>query len=119
MNTAEGRASEVFEVNFLVGIILPRATPAWSGVMHSMSSMPRHSSQAPASFQFFTPRWFLTKAGTRARAPRPAGRASFFWADINHQECFRMRDHSREPVRGKPRRRALRISCGLSRGDRR
>nr|WP_277569154.1 hypothetical protein [Mesorhizobium ciceri] len=38
------------------GIILPRATPAWSGVMHSISSMPRHASQAPTSFQFFTPR---------------------------------------------------------------
>ncbi len=60
MNTAEGSASDVLEVNFFDGIILPRATPAWSGVMHSMSSMPRHSSQSPTSFQFFTPRRFLT-----------------------------------------------------------
>ena len=60
MKTAEGSASEVLEVNFLDGIILPRATPAWSGVMHSMSSMPRHSSQSPTSFQFLTPRRFFT-----------------------------------------------------------
>ncbi len=56
MNTAEGRASDVLEVNFFDGIILPRATPAWSGVMHSMSSIPRQSSQAVASFQLRTPR---------------------------------------------------------------
>ena len=67
MNDADGSASEVLEVNFFDGIILPRATPAWSGVMHSMSSMPRHSSQAATSFQCLTPRWVLTKAGRRAR----------------------------------------------------
>ena len=50
MNGAEGSASEVLEVNFFDGIILPRATPAWSGVMHSMSSMPRHSSQGADFF---------------------------------------------------------------------
>jgi len=44
MNGAEGNASEVLDVNFEDGIILPRATPAWSGVMHSTSWMPRHSS---------------------------------------------------------------------------
>ena len=60
MNTAEGSASDVLDVNFFDGIILPRATPAWSGVMHSMSSIPRHSSQSPTSFQFFTPRRFFT-----------------------------------------------------------
>src|SRR5690242_19972034 len=95
MNTAEGSASEVLEVNFFDGIILPRATPAWSGVMHSMSSMPRHSSQALASFQFFTPRWFFKKAGVRARPRRPDGRTSFFSGGINHQIGLRMVKYSR------------------------
>jgi hypothetical protein len=37
--------------NFPVGMSLPRATPAWSGMMHSMSSMPRarHQERAAAS----------------------------------------------------------------------
>ncbi len=85
MKTAEGSASDVFEVNFFDGIILPRATPAWSGVMHSMSSMPRHSSQALTSFQFFTPRRLFTKAGVRVRPARLDGRASFFTGGINHR----------------------------------
>src|SRR5690348_9235255 len=85
MNGAEGKASEVLEVNFFVGIILPRATPAWSGVMHSMSSMPRHSSQPRASFQLRTPRSFLTKAGLRTRVPRPTGRTAFLSEAIDHQ----------------------------------
>ncbi|MCY1309002.1 hypothetical protein D9M70_590540 [compost metagenome] len=46
----------MLEVNFEVGIILPRGTPARSGVMHSTSSMPRILSQSVASFQVFTPR---------------------------------------------------------------
>ena len=69
MNTAEGRASEVLEVNFFDGIILPRATPAWSGVMHSMSSMPRHSSHSLTCFQSFTPRKFLHRR-VRGCVPR-------------------------------------------------
>jgi hypothetical protein len=48
------------EVNFFDGIILPRATPAWSGAMHSMSSMLRYSSHSAACFQPFTPRWLWT-----------------------------------------------------------
>src|SRR5690606_27089886 len=48
--------------------------------MHSISSMPRHSSQAVASFQFFTPLWDLMKAGTRARLER----TSFFAGGIIH-----------------------------------
>ena len=98
MNTAEGSASEVLEVNFFDGIILPRATPAWSGVMHSMSSMPRHSSQALTSFQFFTPRWFFTKAGVRARPPRLDGRTSFFAGGIIHQIGLRISEYSRAPL---------------------
>jgi len=43
-------------VNFDDGIILPRGTPARSGVMHSTSSMPRARSQATASCQSRTPR---------------------------------------------------------------
>ena len=85
MNTADGSASEVLEVNFFDGIILPRAMPAWSGVMHSMSSMPRHSSQALTSFQFLTPRRFLTKAGVRARPVLLDGRASLLSGGIDHQ----------------------------------
>ena len=46
----------MLEVNFEVGIILPRGTPARSGVMHSISSMPRAFSQRAASFQSATPR---------------------------------------------------------------
>src|SRR5690554_4399803 len=53
--------------------------------MHSMSSMPRHSSQEDASFQFLTPLRFLMKAGRRVRSVRP-GRASFLEAGINHQK---------------------------------
>src|SRR5690349_16496049 len=102
MNTAEGSASEVLEVNFFDGIILPRATPAWSGVMHSMSSMPRHSSQALASFQFFTPRSFFRKAGVRARPPRLDGRTSFFSGGIIHQIVLRISKYSRA-LRGKGR----------------
>jgi hypothetical protein len=41
--------------NFATGIILPRATPAWSGTTHSMSSMPRAASQVRASSSDFTP----------------------------------------------------------------
>jgi hypothetical protein len=93
MKGADGSASDVFEVNFFDGIILPRATPAWSGVMHSMSSMPRHSSQALTSFQFLTPRRFFTKAGRRAR-PRLAGRTSFFPAGIIHQDSLRIAKYS-------------------------
>lgn len=37
-------------------IILPRATPAWSGTTHSMSSMPRALSQSRASSSDLTPR---------------------------------------------------------------
>jgi hypothetical protein len=55
-NTAEGSDSEVLEVNFDDGIILPRATPAKSGVMHSMSSIPRTLSHSLAWVQFSTPR---------------------------------------------------------------
>src|SRR3982750_170272 len=95
MNTAEGSASEVLEVNFFDGIILPRATPAWSGVMHSISSMPRHSSQAVASFQFFTPRSFFRKAGGRARHPRLDGQTSFFTGGIIHQIVLRISNYSR------------------------
>jgi hypothetical protein len=53
---ADGSASEVFEVNFELGIILPRGTPARSGVMHSISSMPRARKNCAASFQDATPR---------------------------------------------------------------
>ena len=35
--------------NFSVGMSLPRATPAWSGTMHSTSWIPRFFSQAIAS----------------------------------------------------------------------
>ena len=38
------------------GIILPRATPAISGTMHSISSRPRSSSQGPACSALPTPR---------------------------------------------------------------
>jgi len=51
-------------VNFEVGIILPRGTPARSGVMHSMSSIPRARSHCAASFQFATPRADLRPGGT-------------------------------------------------------
>ncbi len=61
---AEGRASEVLEVNFDDGIILPRGTPAMSGVMHSMSSMPLMRSQSAASFQVLTPLADCRAAGT-------------------------------------------------------
>ena len=44
-------------MNFDDGIILPRGTPARSGVMHSISSMPRALSQLAASFQLETPRF--------------------------------------------------------------
>lgn len=56
----------MFEVNFDDGIILPRATPARSGVMHSMSSMPRALSQVAASFQFETPRFDPGSGGMAA-----------------------------------------------------
>src|SRR5262245_39048851 len=95
MNPAEARASEVLEVNFFDGIILPRATPAWSGVMHSMSSMPRHSSHSSASRQFFTPRRFLTNWGVRERPARVDGRASFLAGGINHRNVLRIADYSR------------------------
>src|SRR5689334_23123990 len=86
MNGAEGSASEVLDVNLLDGIILPRATPAWSGVMHSMSSMPRHSSHSSASLQFLTPRRFFRNWGVRERPARFDGRASFFRTGINHRD---------------------------------
>ena len=73
MKTADGSASEVFEVNFFDGIILPRATPAWSGVMHSMSSMPRHSSQAPDFLPVLDAALVLHESG-RAGTPRAARR---------------------------------------------
>src|SRR5689334_11914556 len=99
MNTADGSASEVLEVNFFEGIILPRATPAWSGVMHSMSSMPRHSSHSSASRQFLTPRRFFTNWGVRERPARVDGRASFLAGGINHRKVFKIADYSRAPRR--------------------
>ena len=42
--------------NFDTGIILPRATPAWSGTTHSMSSIVRSVSHARASASEPTPR---------------------------------------------------------------
>src|SRR5262245_18718578 len=100
MNTADGSASEVLEVNFFDGIILPRATPAWSGVMHSMSSMPRHSSQSSASRQFLTPRRFFTNWGVRERPPvRVDGRASFLAGGIDHRNVLQIADYSRAPRR--------------------
>ena len=42
--------------NFCTGIILPRATPAWSGTIHSMSSMSRAEIHASASSNDATPR---------------------------------------------------------------
>ncbi len=42
--------------NFSVGISLPRATPAWSGTMHSTSSTPRARHQARAASMVSTPR---------------------------------------------------------------
>src|ERR1700754_2354867 len=63
---AEGSASEVLDVNFEVGIILPRGTPARSGVMHSMSSIPRARSHCAASFQLLTPRAERRLGGTVA-----------------------------------------------------
>src|SRR5260221_6943288 len=42
--------------NFATGMILPRATPAWSGTTHSISSMCRWESHARASSSVATPR---------------------------------------------------------------
>ncbi len=56
MNTDEGRASVEVSRNLADGIILPRTTPAKSGVMHSTSSMPRERSQSAASSIVATPR---------------------------------------------------------------
>src|SRR6478672_13766702 len=66
--------------------------------MHSMSSMPRHSSHSLTSFQFFTPRRFFTKAGVRARPPRLDGRTSFFAGGIIHQIGLRISEYSRAPL---------------------
>src|SRR5262245_4411476 len=95
MKTADGSASEVFDVNFFDGIILPRAMPAWSGVMHSISSMPRHSSHSLTSFQDLTPRRFLTYPGTRVRPARPVGRVSFFAGGIIHHGRLTVAKYSR------------------------
>ena len=56
MKTDEGRASAEESRNLLDGIILPRTTPAKSGVMHSTSSMPRERSHNAASSIVATPR---------------------------------------------------------------
>ena len=42
--------------NFATGMILPRATPAWSGTTHSISSIFRAASQSRASSSDATPR---------------------------------------------------------------
>src|SRR5690554_5374052 len=86
MKTPDGSASDVLEMNFFDGIILPRATPAWSGVMHSMSSMPRQSSHSVACFQSLTPREFCRNAGVRARPP--FARAIFLSFNIHHQNML-------------------------------
>ncbi|WP_327212353.1 hypothetical protein U8Q06_04065 [Rhizobium beringeri] len=76
----------MFEVNFELGIILPRATPARSGVMHSMSSMPLSLSHRAASFQFATPRrdpgsgGIFFEAGTFL-----AGFSVVFFGDMTHR----------------------------------
>ena len=50
--------------NFATGMILPRATPAWSGTTHSISSMCRSASHARASSREPTPRFRPTTAVT-------------------------------------------------------
>lgn len=44
------------EKNFDTGISLPRATPDWSGTMHSMSEVLRARIHARASSTLVTPR---------------------------------------------------------------
>ncbi|MNT32840.1 hypothetical protein D3C72_1687410 [compost metagenome] len=73
-------------MNFEVGIILPRGTPARSGVMHSMSSMPRALSQAAASFQVLTPRVELMSGGMLAFFDAaPLGLSIFFFGGMSHR----------------------------------
>jgi hypothetical protein len=48
--------------NFATGMIFPRATPAWSGTTHSISSIRLSESQARASSSELTPR-FRSVAG--------------------------------------------------------
>ena len=69
-NTAGNQLVSSGQVAFvppiLPPIILPRGTPARSGVMHSISSMPRARSQVAASFQFETPRFDPGSGGITA-----------------------------------------------------
>jgi len=84
------------EVNFEEGIILPRGTPARSGVMHSISSMPRHFSHSLASFQFSTPRLRSMKAGLRrGLAARTEPGWNSFLDVIEHRICLGRVHHSR------------------------
>ena len=71
--------------NFATGIILPRATPAWSGTTHSISSILRAASHARASSSEATPR---VRAG--------AGPIFFFLATIHLNA---LRAPFREPTR--------------------
>src|SRR6478735_2592809 len=93
---ADGRASDVLDVNLELGIILPRGTPARSGVMHSISSIPRALKNCAASFQFATPRRDPGSGGVFFEAGTfLAGFSVVFFGDMTHRFALILRHNNR------------------------
>src|SRR4051812_40076191 len=63
--------------NFDTGMILPRATPPWSGTRHSISSMLRMANHSVATSKPSTPRWDASAALSDFRFLLIAARQGF------------------------------------------